>query len=299
MFRLLSILLLTLALGACQTDERGADGDAVAHGGSWQSISQEGQGEIRVLYVPARGWAWRGEDEEGQLSGVTVTLMRDFVRWVGETHDVRLGIEFEEEQDWSRFYRRVVNSEEGVFGIGNVTITEERREELAFSPPYVYNVAVLITVDEVSELSEMANSDQVFSDLRGLGFAGTLHEERLERLKERSMPDLAIDLAESNDEILERVAEGGHFAWIDAYNFVRAREEGMPLRRHPVGDDPGEAFGVIMPHGSDWEALMEEYFQNAHGGLLQSDFWQQTLEDYLGSEVSALLMAAAEESKTQ
>ena len=261
--------------------------DTTDQGDAWSKVQERGEGEIRVLYVPASGWAY--QDEDGQLTGVTVELMRDFADWVENEHEVELAVEFVEEADWSVFYDRVRDGKDGVFGVGNVTITDDRREELAFSPPYIINVAVGISHEDVPELESESALADTFDGLSALAFRETLHEDRLQALREAHAPDMPLKRADSNDEIIERVAEGDYFAYIDAYNYWRAREAGKPLRHHPVLDDPGEAFGVIMPRDTDWLSVMEDYFE--HGdGLLESPFYRGLLEEHLGKEVARLLL---------
>jgi len=283
-FATAGLLLLPLSLLASAA---GKDQDVAQ---SLSMVKQAGEGEIRVLYVPASGWAYK--NEAGELVGVTIELMEWFAEWVQQQHDIELSVAFIEDEDWSRFYQRVVNAEGGVFGIGNVTITEERRDELAFSPPYLTNVAVLFSDDSQQALGSMDEIGDSFEGLSGLAFEGTLHEQRMRDLQDGPMPELDIALASSNDEIIQRVADGEYFAWIDAYNFWRAREAGYPLRHHPVGDDPGEEFAVIMPRGSDWENLIREFFESE--SVVDSDRWGKKLREHLGPEVAELLLDAAD-----
>jgi putative glutamine transport system substrate-binding protein len=286
-------LILVLAAG-CE----GPDGEASPKptpdgddGPSWSDVSAAGGGAIRVLYVPAQGFAWREEakPERARLDGLTVDLMRDFADWVKEAHGLRLRLEFEAEQDWGRFYERVRDGSGGLFGLGNVTITEARREELAFSPPYMNNVAVLITHEDVPELESIGELGEAFSGLRPLAFGGTLHETRLQAIQMEHGLGEGMALASSNEEIVEAVAGGGYFAYIDAYNYWRAGQAGLPLRRHAVGDDPGEAFGIIMPRDSDWRPVIEEWFE-ARDGLIGGPLHRRLLEEHLGGEVARILL---------
>ncbi len=247
---------------------------------------QSGVAELRVLYVESPGWAWR--DDDGRLTGVTVEIMRWFAEDLRDWYGFEVNLEFVEETDWTRFYNRVRDASGGVFGLGNVTITEERAEELAFSSPYVSNVAVLISSEGMPRATGPEVVADKFDGLRGLAFAGTLHETRLERLRENHWPALEIDSAESNDEIIENVAAGTHFGWIDGYNFYRARSEGHPLRRHSAFDDTGEEFGIIMPLDNDWRDAMDDFFTR-DGGLIHSDRYRQLLVEHLGKAVATLL----------
>jgi hypothetical protein len=260
-------------------------------GDSWTFAQRNGSGMITVLYVPAEGFAYREED--GNLTGVTVELVRDFVAWVREEHGVELALRLSEEPDWSTFYTRVRDGTGGVFGLGNVTITEERKRELQFTPPYMTNVAVLVTHHDVPELGTLADVGERFAGLAALAFGGTLHERRLRALREAHLPDAPLEFAGSNAEILARVAEGGRFAYVDGYNYWRAVAAGAPLRRHAVADDPGETFGIILPPGSDWAAPWTAFFA-AGGGYTASPRYREILVQHLGEALADVLLGAGE-----
>jgi ABC-type amino acid transport substrate-binding protein len=271
---------LALILQACT-------GIAADHGPTRSAAEVSGSAELRVLFVASTGWAYH--DDDGRLTGVTVELMRRFVDHVAKERGVTLALDFVEEKDWSRFYARVRDASGGVFGLGNVTITEARREELAFSPPYVTNVAVLISHHDTPELNRPAEIARVFAGQRALAFAGTLHEARLRELAEKHWPDMPMDFTRSNDEILDAAAAGTHFGYIDAYNYYRARAQGGPLKRHSTFDDPGEQFGIIMPLDNDWQAWLAEFFE-ADGGLIESRWYRRMMAEHLGREVAAVLL---------
>ncbi len=264
----------------------GFAGDHGDRGDTLAEAREAGEATVTVLYVPAGGWAYL--DEAGELTGVTVEIMRRFADHVADEHGIDLELDFVEEIDWSVFYGRVRDADGGVFGIGNVTITEARREELAFSPPYLENIAVLITHEDRPEVDGPEQAARQLADLRALAFEGTLHETRLKALRDQHWPELGIDRAGSNDEIIAAAADDTHFAYIDAYNYYGARDRGAPLKHHPAFDDTGEQFGVIMPLNNDWTQLVDEFF--AHDdGLMQRGFYHELLAEHLGEAVADLL----------
>jgi hypothetical protein len=285
--RVLSAALLAAAISATTA----CSGSTVESGqDSWQAASARGHGSVRVLYVRSAGFAYR--DDAGRLTGLTVELMREFARFVEQRHGVTLELEFVEEEDWRTFYNRVHDGRGGLFGIGNVTITEERRAEIGFSPPYMTSVAVLITHASVPQLPSLEALGRTFAGMQPLAYAGTLHEDRLEAIRAAHMPGTPLELATSNPEIIERVsADTRYFAYVDVYNYWRAREAGAPLRRHPAADLSSEEFGVIMPHDSDWAPVITEFFE-ADGGLLEQPLYRDMLRLHLGPELAALLEAA-------
>jgi ABC-type amino acid transport substrate-binding protein len=253
-------------------------------------VRASGQGRVVVVYVPSDGWSYR--DGSGTLTGATVEILRDFFHWVEDREGVELEVSWASDDDWTRFYRRVRNGSDGVFGIGNVTMTQARRSELDFSPPYLNNVAVLITHAQVPELASMEEATEAFQGFTAHPYRGTLHEERVNALRERRIPGLRVLPLDSNDEILEAVASSpDRLAWIDVYAYWRAVEQGLPLRRHPAGDDDSEAFGIILPRGSDWTPLLEAFFEEGDG-YRNGDRYVEHLRTHLGATVTELLEEA-------
>ncbi len=286
LFRATAILLTIskiMIFSACGDNRLSND-----KGDPWPDVLDKGHGTLKALYVPADGFAYMGEN--GRLTGVTVELIRDFAAFVNDKYDVTLEIEFEQEENWSVFYNRIVEGGDGLIGFGNVTITEARKEELIFSPPYMTNIASLITCRDVPELEYFEEMSATFKGMNALAFEGTLHETRLRGLVQDYFPTAEIYFANSNDEIVERVSDDcSYFAYIDIYNYIRATQRGMPLKRHSIGDDSAEQFGYIMPLGSTWDGVIEHYFSYGEG-LTESDRYRNIMEKHLGSDLAGLLI---------
>lgn len=276
--RFLRLVLLFVFLAACSNDEPD----------TWNDAVESGLADVIVYYVPAPGFADPDAGTSVDPAGVTADLMREFAEWSAREMDVDLRIRFVREDDWQAFYRTVRDAGSGVFGIGNVTITEERRREIAFSPPYMPNTAVLITSDAYPELTSWADMAMAFEGLQALAFAGTLHEARLQEVVRSYHPNATIDRAASNSEIVRRVEEGGYFAYVDGYNVWRAQEDGAAIRHHSIGDDASEHFGIIMPIESDWQPVLNSFLETFYG----SPEHFQLFERHLGPRVAALILAA-------
>jgi ABC-type amino acid transport substrate-binding protein len=256
-------------------------------GPSLAEARESGEVTLQVLYVTSSGFAYL--DADGELTGVTVELTRAFADWLEENEGMAVELEFREEERWAEFYQRVGVSEGGVLGLGNVTITDERRQQLDFSPPYLNNVATLMTHEDVPELDDMEAIGEAFSDLTGLIYPGTLHEARMEELRRTHFPGMDTVVVESNTELVGRVASGeGYFGYIDIYNYWGALEDGASLRRHPVGDDDSETFGVILPRGSEWTPLLTD-FMLAEGPIQETAWYRELLAEHLGEDLAGML----------
>lgn len=264
-------------------------------GDTFHELSARGEGKVVVIFSPSEGWAHR-RDPEREPEGVTAEILRDFFRWVEEREGVRAEVDWVEEEEWGRFYRRVRDAAGGVLGIGNVTITEERREEVDFSPPYLSNVAVLITHADVPELSSMEEASSHFAGFIAYPRRGTLHEDRVEGLRDRGIPDFRVQYLNSTEAVISAVLEGpGRLAWVDIHNFWRAAQNGAPIRRHPSADDHTESLGVILPRGSDWTPLLETFFLEGEGYRNSARF-HELMDTHLGEGLASLLRTVGTEA---
>jgi hypothetical protein len=98
----------------------------------------------------------------------------------------------------------------------------------------------------------------------------------------------AVELEQDRPGARLRRPDGGYFAYLDIYTYWRARQAGLPLRRHPVGDDGSETLGVILPRGSNCTSVKEAFFQT-ESGYVRGARYQGHLRRHLGEELARLL----------
>jgi len=256
-------------------------------GDSWETVRQQGEGEIIFTYFVMEGFSYTNEN--GERTGVAIDIFRQFVNFVENSYDVELNVKYEAESDFVTFYNSVKNGRNGVFGMGNVTITEERKKEVTFSPPYFRNIAVLITHENAPDLNSLDELATIYGDKTALVYEGTTHEERFARLKNRNYPGMKTEPVQSNEEAVERVSSSEEFySYVDLPIFWRAQKNGRSLKRLPVGDQATESFGIIMPLNTDWKEPVEAFF-NIGGGYRSNPTYRDILVKHLGVEVTKML----------
>lgn len=293
MKQLLTILISVLFLTACGDQTDTSTSNENVQNGDWGTSLAEaraqGHAELTVLFAEAQGFA--AHNDAGEVIGVTADIMREFQQWFERYNAITVNLNFELVEDWREFYQRIVEAEGGVFGLGNVTITEARKEQLQFSPPYMNNLAVLITQEGVTPLENLQQTNDDFQKLTPLAFEGTLHEDRVRALHRQWGLEQHVETAHTNPEIIAQVSDGGYFAYIDAYNYWRALEQGALLKHHPVANDSSEQFGIIMPHSNDWAAILAGFFA-ADGGFTNTQRYHDIMEYHLGEELTSILIDA-------
>lgn len=250
-------------------------------GDSWASVKSKGSGEVSFAYVETPGFVYK---QNGQLTGICVDIMKDFIAYVNKTKGVNVTYKFVGDgSSFSGMYNKVKASSGGVFGLGNITITEARKNEIQFSPPFITNFAVLITPNSVSTLSNMSNISEKFAGFTAYTAKGTLNEKRLMEIKNKHYPAMKVSYVSSSPAALDKIiSDPKSFTYLDVAFYLDAVQNGKPVKRHPVGDQGSEKFGFIMPSGSDLAPLMDEFFA-AGGGYTNSIEYKKILAKHLGN----------------
>ncbi|MCK6618625.1 MAG: transporter substrate-binding domain-containing protein [Cyclobacteriaceae bacterium] len=260
-------------------------------GDTWAQVKAAGQGTISLAYVETPGFSYK--DGSGKLTGICVDIMNDFVNWVSTNKGVKLQSKFVGDgSNFQGMYAKVKTSTGGVFGLGNITITDERKREVKFSPPFITNFAILITQNNIPTLAKLEDISTAFSKLTAYTAKGTLNEKRILELKQKHFPTMKVVTLDTSPEVYQKLfTDPNSFSYLDLAFYLKAVSEQKPVKRHPVGDKAAEQFGFIMPLNSDWQPVLEEFFASG-GGYTNSSQYKSILTKHLGETGIKLLQAA-------
>lgn len=260
-------------------------------GDTWAQVKANGKGTISLAYVETPSFVYK--EANGVLTGICVDIMADFVEWTNENKKVSISSKFV--GDGSSFrgmYDKTKASVGGVFGLGNITITDERKKEVKFSPPFITNFAILVTQNSVATLTKFEDLPTTFGKLTAYTAKGTLNEKRVMELKQKYFPAMKIAYTATSQETLDKVlADPNGFAYLDLGFYLEAVTLKKSVKRHPVADKAAEQFGFVLPLNSDWHPILEEFF-SAGGGYLNSAQYRKILVKHLGETGVKLLQSA-------
>lgn len=261
-------------------------------GDTWSSVKSAKSGIIYFAYVETPSFVYK--DKAGNLTGICVDIMNDFVKWVNNAKGVKLSSRFV--GDGSSFrgmYDKTKSANGGVVGLGNVTITEERKREVKFSPPFITNFAILVTQTGVPTLSGLEEIPKVFSNFTAYTAKGTINEKRILDLKQRYYPAMKVTSTTTSQEVLEKVFNDANaVAYLDMAFYIEAVQMKKPIKRHAIGDKTEEKFGFILPLNSDWSTVLDEFFKS-NGGYLNSKEYKTILVKHLGEAGVKLLQSGS------
>lgn len=218
----------------------------------------------------------------GNATGLLVELMSEFEQYVSTKYGITVTSRYVgvEDKDFKRYLDEVQGSTGGVFGLSNTSIKEERKAIFKFSPAFLNNISVLISHNSFATLSNMSNIGQAFQSKVGYAVPSTTNHARMIEVKRSNFPSMSISPVNSSREILENIAgDPDGFGFSDIHYYLQYLKQGKPIKRHPVGDQAGDQFGIIMPMNSDWEPILAEFL---NGGFLKSSKYREIVISNLG-----------------
>lgn len=256
-------------------------------GDSWAKVNRTKSGKIVLSYIDTPGLVYRGSN--GKLTGVCVDIVQQFVNYLKTTHRVkRLNILVQGRSDhFSIFLDNIKRGRGGVFGLGNITITPQRKQTFKFTPAFIYNVSVLLTHKRVATLGNLRSMQRGFGSMKAYTIRSSTNAKRILDLKKRYFPNLRIVYLPSSIEVLRKVSSDPRsFTCLDFNYYASALQRGLPIKRHPVGDQKrGEEFGMIMPKSSDWAGIWNKFLTR----FVRTTAYKKILVKHLGSGAYRLL----------
>ncbi len=261
-------------------------------GDTWETALRSGKARIVVTYAEVPKYS---EIVDGDPIGICFEIMDHFVEYVETRYGINISIEYKSITDptnFQAFLNSVRGSTGGVFGLGDVSITEDRKNQFEFSPPYLSNIAILVTSKSVLNLSDLSLISTEFKGMKAAVQKGSSHDKRVKKLQQL-YGGFDIEYVDNSAEKLEKTTSSTtYFTYIDFPNYVNAVLDGIDIKRHAKGDDSGGKFGLIMPKGSDWSPIMNAFFRS-DGGYTLSEKYRESLRRNLGEKILRLTDAFA------
>ena len=245
-------------------------------------------GRATLVYVHNDLTSYVKENSFGQEEGILVDVMKEFEKYLDINYGIEISSSFEQvaEKDFHQFMKAVKGSSGGVFGLSNVSITEERKKDYNFSNPYIENVTVLLSHSSVTSIASLDEIKTRFEGMKAYSVDGSTYLSRLEEIQSLYYPTLEIELLPSGLDVIEKIASDEKaFGVVDLSYYIEFLEKGYSIRRHKVGDKADDKFGIIMPKNSDWSPVLKEFLQV----FTQSVEYRKIISNHLGKHSLRLI----------
>lgn len=253
-------------------------------GSTYQESKQSKKANFVYVYDGIPGFA---ELKDNEPSGLVVDLMRDFEVYLKNKEGIEVSSQFVLKNDFSNFLKDIKGARGAVFGLSNISISEERKKSYSFSPPYLDNVSLLLSNGKVKTLSELGNIAEEFAGMVAYSLPSSSYLRRLNEIKSKYYPNLKIVTVSTEAEVLEKLrTDENAFAILDVNYYIDVLKNKQNIKRHPVGDMKDDQFGILMPKNCDWQPLINDFFNSE---LIGSSRYSQIISDNLGSSALRLL----------
>jgi ABC-type amino acid transport substrate-binding protein len=282
-FRILAVAVLAMVLAI-------PGAHAQLKGDTFAEAKTKKVANVTYLYIDTPGFS---EFKSGKGKGLCVDLMAAFAKWLKENEGIELKPTHnaKDDQNFAAFMTTVKESQGGVFGLGNITISEERKKTYTFSPAYITNFSLLVTHKDAPNLQDLAHIGTTFKGMQAVTVPSTVNEKWIKDMKAMHYQNLQIKHVNTSGDVVEvLVSNPKTFANMDFTYYLMAVQKGLPLKRHAASDESTETFGIIMPKNSDWAPVMARFLTETYKS---SPEYRKILSDNLGPNALKLLDAIA------
>jgi putative glutamine transport system substrate-binding protein len=262
---------------------------AQLQGDSWANAQRNREATIIITYFETPRFVYKGA--EGKLEGICIDILREFVNYVQATKGIKIKVNIQKPiSNFTLFLKNIKAAKGGVFALGPFTITEERKKEMSFTPPYIKNRSILLTHNSAPDLSNLSNISNIFRGMKAYALRNSTQETEILEIKNLYYPDLEIVYVNNADELLSKtLSDTKSFTKHDFLYYADALQNGKPIKRHLAGEIQTNPYGFIMPKGSDWVVVWNEFLNETNGFTTRPEY-RKILEKHLGYTPTRILL---------
>jgi ABC-type amino acid transport substrate-binding protein len=253
-------------------------------GDSWAKVKSSGSGTLTVFYVQQPRLIYKEGDK---LTGFCVDLLADFVLFVKEKHGKKITISYQgPETSFAEFLQQAQQSKFAL-GVTNVSITDERKKLMKFTPYFLANPLMLITHKDAPNLTSISEIKAKLSGYSAEVINGSTHIKYIEKLKKEQFPELKISYAKSGLEILTKMSENPKlFTILDFIVYTNATRKVLPLKNQQIDLNLTEELGFVMAKNSDWDEVWNEFLTPEYRKSVK---YRKMIADNLGSSFLSMV----------
>ena len=264
---------------------------------TWSQVKQDGKGTIRIYWHESKPFIFKAPD--GQMSGIEPEIINGFKTYLKTYKNIDLSIEWIATEDFGSTLSMISkNGVPGSFASSAFSITPERLELVDFSPPYMADICVLITSNDIPIVKNTEEFNHVFSNLTAVTIAGTTYEQDLLQLKNNVQVGFKVKYIPSSENILRTIESMDHaFGLIDlpVYMMIFNSNPGVNVKRQNLFSTSREGYAFIFPKNTDWGEPLNEYF--AHKSFQPN--LDKIMAEYFNLELYRFIEHLAVESDDQ
>jgi signal transduction histidine kinase len=190
-----------------------------------------------------------------------------------------------ETEDFNEVMDRIKEGSGGMLGASSISITEERARFLRFTPPYLADIAVLVSSATMPLAHTEEEFREIFDQAKAVTIQNTTLITALEELKEQQNLNFEFELVQNSGDIIGRISamENG-FGYVDLPNFMDVTARNPGIQRQFFYPIKLAGLSLVYPIESDWDIPINEYFGSDQFVKDKT----RIIAKYLGEDVEAI-----------
>lgn len=254
-------------------------------GDSWAKVKANG-GKLTVIYYEQPGLIFK-EAATGKMKGVCVDILDDFAQYILAKYDKKVEIKYAGQEQVFSTFLSITQSTPNILGVTNVTITEQRKKILKFTPSFMNSPLVMLTSNDAPNITSVDEIGTTMKDYSAKVITGSTHVKIVETIKKENAPGLKITFANSGTEVLKELSSGSkYFSILELPEYIDATRRQLPVKRQNVTFGNTEELAFIMAKQSDWDLVWKEFLTSEYRKSVR---YRKIIVDNLGSNFLALL----------
>jgi signal transduction histidine kinase len=268
----LAVCFILIINGNAQSTESEADP-------SWSEVLKEKRGTITAYWYESRPFIYR--EPNGEMGGIEHDLLEGFKVFVKERYDVDLTIEWLEAKGFNDTYATFREQKSHVtFGASAFSITEKRQQQIDFTPPYMSDICVLITSEDIPIVNDLSEFNALLPKLTAITIQGTTYEQDLKHLQTQNNLSFRMEYIPSSSNIMHNIAQtDSAFGFVDlpVYMMILNQDPSIKVKRQNFLPVRRAGYALVMHKNSDWNIPIRAYFNHSN--------FKANLERIIGSYI--------------
>ncbi len=221
---------------------------------SYIELLQEGEGEVTIGYHN-----FSKEKHEINNKGFEYDLMTLFFDYVENKKEVKIHRKYVHADSFKGLYQDVRDNNLD-FAYCFFSITDERKEQVHFSPPYMPNIEVVISNESLPIVSDSNDFRKRFKGATALYIPQTTYEQNVQDLKD-AFPEIKMESIKSSTQLIKKInSTKDYFGFIELQQYFQFQDELTNVLRQNIFLTKREGYGFIFPMSSDWKPIVDLFF---------------------------------------
>ena len=195
--KIINIILISGCLLVTQGKAQQLEGD------SWATVKSTKKGVLWVAYANNAPFMYKEVGKSGVVAGVEYDLLKAFTSFLKEKYQVDLQLQWKYFETFKDCYNAAKNAKNGVLGASGISITDQRKNEVSFSPAYMPDIEILISSKNIPLFSQVKDFTQALPQLKAITVKNTTYEQNFKDLQRTVFPNLRYTYVDNSSVLLD------------------------------------------------------------------------------------------------